>query len=68
MPKALGILNYFDTTNVNGSLRPTRRQPSDNGLTMVAPLAANIPADCVECSWCVTYRIFTHKQCLWIVE
>ena len=34
MPKALGILNYFDTTYVNGSLRPTRRQPTGNGLTI----------------------------------
>jgi len=28
MPEALGILKYIDTTYVNGSLRPTRRQPT----------------------------------------
>jgi len=29
MPEVLGILNYFDTTYVNGSLHPTRRQTAD---------------------------------------
>jgi len=34
MPEALDILNYFDTTYVNGSLRPMRRLPTGNGLTI----------------------------------
>ena len=60
--EALGVLNYFDTTYVNGGLRPARRQPR---LRRLAPTFPPV-------SWNVheTFQDLyaTHKQCLWILE
>ena len=65
MLEVLGILNYFDITYMNVTLRPMRRQTTDNGLTIrLRRLAPTFPPIRWNVHDATLTGSFTHKQCL----